>query len=270
MPDIRGNIAQIYSLEQLAAGRTMVHRLHPLAKLLSTAVFILCVVSFDRYAFVRLAPFVFYPAVVAALADIPWRMIVSRVLVALPFVLFAGLSNALLDRGTMFEAAGIAVSYGWVSFFTILLRTFLCVAAVLILIAVTPFAELTAQLRRFHVPVLLVQVLEITYRYLGVLLDEAAAMTTAYRLRGGGPRGVRMAHMGSFVGRLLLRSIDQAERVYHAMQCRGYPSRFTARDTRPLTVRDGAALTVTAGLCLLFRLVDVPAAMADFFMGVFK
>ncbi len=268
MSDIRGKIAQIYSLEQLASGRSAVHRLHPLVKILSVLWFLVCVVSFDRYSFVRLAPYVFFPVVMIALADIPWLMIATRLLVALPFCLFAGLSNLLLDRSEVLRIGGIAVSSGLLSLATILLRTFLCVAAVLVLIAVTPFSELTAGLRRLRVPLVLIQLFEMTYRYIGVLLGEAAGMATAYKLRGGRSRGIELRHMGSFVGRLLLRSIDRAERVYHAMECRGYPSHAWKAEGIPLRGVDYAYLAAVCLPALLLRLADVPALLTAGLSGV--
>ena len=112
MADIRRKIAEIYSLEQLASGETCVHRLHPLAKLLSTLIFILTVVSFGRYEFSRLAPYVFYPVLLMSLSETPCRMILRRVAVAIPFCFFAGLSNVIFVRETAFELYGLTVSLG--------------------------------------------------------------------------------------------------------------------------------------------------------------
>ena len=82
----------------------------------------------------------------------PWSAVLRRAALALPFVLLAGISNIIFDRATAFTISGIAVSYGVVSFFTLIYRTFLCVTAVLIIAAVTPVYDLSGQLRRMHVP----------------------------------------------------------------------------------------------------------------------
>lgn len=75
--------------------------------------------------------------------------------------------------------------------FTIVFRTLLCVSAVLILVAVTPFRELTEGLRRLRLPAVFISLFEMTYRYLGTLAGEALSMYTAYSLRGGGKKGWR-------------------------------------------------------------------------------
>jgi cobalt/nickel transport system permease protein len=230
--DIQKGLHNLYALERLAAGDTAVHRLHPAAKLICTAAFIVTVSSFDRYAFVKLVPFVFYPTVMMALSETPYSMLIRRFLIALPFCLFAGVSNLIFDDAPAFHIGAVTVSLGALSFATLLLRAYLCVMAVLLLIATTRMTELTAQLRRMRVPAMLVAVFELTYRYIGVLLDEAGSMYTAYSLRAN-KKGIEMRHMGSFLGQLLIRSFDRAERVYAAMRCRGYNmTRVRARGTR--------------------------------------
>ena len=78
MAAMASKISELYSLEQLSALDTPIHHIHPLAKLLGTAVYLLCIVSFDRYAFSRLLPYLFYPAVLMSLADVPYGMIARR------------------------------------------------------------------------------------------------------------------------------------------------------------------------------------------------
>lgn len=257
MADIRGKIDEIYSLEQLSAGETGIHRLHPLVKIVSTLLYILCLVSCGRYDLARLIPYILYPSVVTALAEIPNSVILRRTLPALPFCLLAGISNLLWDRNGMAVVGGVTVSCGMVAFLALLLRTFLCVAAVMILVAVTPFAELTGALRRLRIPDLFVSLLEMTYRYIGTLLSEASSMYTAYKLRSRNKKGLEMRDMGSFVGQLLLRSFDRAERVYHAMKCRGYPADWQIAADRKPGVEDISFLLAVCGLSLFFRFADI-------------
>ena len=222
MSDIRARVYELRALESLSAGQTAIHRLHPLAKILITLTFIVFVVSFPRYDFVRLAPYLFYPFVLMALAELPYKLLLSRVLIALPFCLFAGVSNVIFDRAAAFYVGGVAVSFGVLSLAAILLKMYLCVMAALLLVATTPFTELTAQLRRLRVPMVFVIVFDMTFRYIGVLMEEVISMTTAYKLRSGTKKALDIKYAGSFIGQLLLRGFDRAERVYAAMLCRGY------------------------------------------------
>ena len=148
------------------------------------------------------------------------------------------------------------------SFLVLLARTVLCVSAVLILVAVTPFSELTGQLRRMHVPAVFVRLFEMIYRYISVLVEEASTMLTSYRLRAGGAKWPDIKHFGAFTGQLLLRSVDRAERVYHAMLCRGYSFDTAAGTRRRMNAGDLAFITIAGGSAVIFRIVDI-----SFFIG---
>lgn len=259
MADIASKIHEIYSLEQLSAGKTAVHRLHPGAKLLVTAVYIVCVVSFDRYALSRLLPYIFYPVLLMALGEIPWGIVLRRVLLALPFVVFAGVTNVIFDREAALLLFGITVSQGVISCLSIVFRTVLTVSSILILVAVTPFPSLTSQLRRVHIPEVLVMLFEMTYRYIGTLLQEASDMYVAYGLRHTHHKGLEMKHMGSFVGCLLLRSFDRAERVYAAMKCRGYGRAGFRHHTHGWKGSDYLFALGVSALLVLPRFFDLPA-----------
>ncbi|MCL2153867.1 MAG: cobalt ECF transporter T component CbiQ [Oscillospiraceae bacterium] len=257
MPDIGARVRELRVLENLSAGHTAIHRLHPLTKLLSALIFIVVVVSFGRYDFARLAPYLFYPFIMMALAELPYKLLLSRVLIALPFCMFAGIFNVFIERAEAFSIGGIAISFGMLSLATILLKMYLCVMSALALIATTPFTELTAQLRRLRVPMVFVMVFEMTFRYIGVLLEEVHSMTIAYRLRSGAKKALDMRHMGSFVGQILLRGFDRAERVHAAMRCRGYSLTHIPPTRKRFMATDMLALVAVCVPALLLRLITI-------------
>jgi cobalt/nickel transport system permease protein len=259
MSKIPNSIREMYALERLSAGGTAIHRLHPAAKLFSALFFIATVASFGRYALLPLTPFAFYPAILMALSETPHAMLLRRFLVALPFCLFAGASIVLFDRATAFTLGGFAVSLGALSLAALLLRAWLCVMAALILIATTRMAEITAVLRRMRAPAVFVSTIELTYRYAGVLLSEAAAMRVACILRGGGKKGIEMRHMGAFVGQLAVRAFDRAERVYAAMKCRGYTLRGPCARGRGFSARDALFTASVSVFCVFFRAFPIDA-----------
>jgi cobalt/nickel transport system permease protein len=257
MANLQNSLNEIYVLETLSGGQTCVHRLHPMIKLVTTFIFIIVVVSFDRYAFARLVPFVFYPQIMMALAEIPFSLLLKRYLIAVPFCMFAGISNVIFDRTVAFQIGGLSVSYGAVSLLAILLRAYLCIMVLLILVGTTPFVQLSAQMRRLRMPDIFVTVFEMIYRYIGVLVHEAHTMNLAYSLRANGQKAIKMKHIGSFLGQLLLRSIDRAERVYAAMKCRGYAMRDFAKAGQKVRASDVVYLATVVLLCLFLRIFSV-------------
>jgi cobalt/nickel transport system permease protein len=63
-----------------------------------------------------LVPFFFYPELIMPLFRIPYRPLVKRLIVALPFALMGGISNLIWMRGTAFTLEGIPISDEMVSF----------------------------------------------------------------------------------------------------------------------------------------------------------
>jgi cobalt/nickel transport system permease protein len=252
-------IRELYALERLSNGKSCIHKLHPTAKLSVTMCFLVTVASFDRYSFGRLIPYIFYPTLLMALSETPYSMLLKRFLFALPFCLLAGISNIIFDRTPAFSICAVAVGYGTISLFTLLFKTYLCVMAVLLLVSVTPLAGITAAMRRLKFPGVFVVVFEMTYRYVGVLFAEAYSMHTAYTLRSAGVKGIAIRDMGSFVGQLLLRSIDRADRVHNAMICRGYAMRAIRQGGGGVKRQDILFCAVVCLLCVTLRVIDTSA-----------
>jgi cobalt/nickel transport system permease protein len=265
--NLSGDLA---ALETLAARDGFFRRLHPAVKIGAAFVYIVSVVSFDRRALGRLTPFLLYPAIAAAVIPLPLRLSLRRLLPALPFCLFAGLSNILFEKETAMRLLGIEISFGVLSFFSIALRTLLCVEAVILLAAATPVYALMLQLRRFGLPPFLVTLFEMTYRYISIPALEAESLLIAYRLRGGNERGVDIRHMGSFAGSLFLRSMARAENIGSAMKLRGYSDSLRYVQKQKLTPKDGIFFALMIFSCLLFRLFDLPLVMGNLWYGFFR
>lgn len=229
MADMRSKLNEIYSLEQLSSKNTVIHRIHPLMKMIVTILYIVLLLMMNRYNLFGLALFLFYPMIVIPLAEIPYKVIFGRTLVTIPFVAFAGISNIIFDRDRVVLISGVVITAGALSFCVLIVRTILSVSAVLILVATTKFQDITRQLRVLHVPTFFIHLIEMIYRYVSVLLEEAFTMMTAYRLRNPRLKYPHIKHMGIFVGHLFLRSMDRAERIYSAMKCRGYGGKITKK-----------------------------------------
>lgn len=106
-------------------------------------------------------------------------------------------------------------------------HTFLqCLAAVSCLYFLstsTPMTELFTALRRIHLPGFLVEIMELVYRYIFVLLEIAAQIRNAQECRlGYATLKTGFYSMGQLISNLFIRAYRQAERTYIAMESRGY------------------------------------------------
>lgn len=261
---MKSKIREIYSLEQLSGRDTSIHQLHPLIKLITSLGFIIIVVSFGRYSLIPMIPMVFYPTIVMALSETPYGLLLKRCALALPFCLLAGISNLILDTGAAFTLGSLSISLGFFSFLTLLFKAYLSVITVLLLVATTPISDIAGAMKRLKIPDLFITLFEMTYRYIGILMEEASSMALAYRLRSHEQKGIVLNHMGSFVGQLLIRSFDRAERIYQAMKLRGYPASQKGFAEKKASARDILYLIIVLGSSLIFRFLNIPGTMNNF------
>jgi cobalt/nickel transport system permease protein len=239
------------------------NRLHPGAKLLAAAVYIVCAASVPGRGSSGLAAFILYPAVLLPLSNIPALALIKRLAPVLPFALMGGIGNVMIMREPALTLGGMVISAGMVSFAAIMLKAVLCASAALILIGSTPFHIICAELRRLHVPAILCAQLALMYRYISTLIEEASRMYTAYMLRS--TRGeVAMKDMGAFLGSLALHSMDTAARVYNAMKCRGWTGDFYAPPQKPAAADYLYCLSICA-VSLAFRFFNVPRLLGNLF-----
>lgn len=263
MPSLADGIYDLGRLDELASHDTPVHRIDPRAKVLTTAVFLLCVVSLGKYEVGRLLPFALFPVLTIAHGELPAGFLARKVVAVAPFALFVGILNPLLDRATVAEVAGIAVSGGWVSFASILLRFALTTTAALTLVATTGMTGVCAALGRLGVPHVLVTQTLLLYRYLFVLGEEAMRMARARSLRSVGSRGMGVRVYASMLGHLLLRTYARASRVYQAMLARGFDGRIRLTRTLTFTARDAAYVLGWSAAFVLFRVYNVPVLLGQ-------
>jgi len=73
MAGIESSFFDLTRFDALSRLDTPIHRLEPRIKVLTTMVFIVAVVSFDKYRVSALLPFVLYPVVLITLGDLPLR-----------------------------------------------------------------------------------------------------------------------------------------------------------------------------------------------------
>ena len=219
-------LRELSEMDELAARSSPIHALHPAAKLIATIAYILVTLSFGKYDLGGLVPMVLWPVLLFQLSGIPVRSCFYKLRIVLPLVMAVGLFNPFFDRETVLRLGGLAVSGGVISMLTLMLKGLFCLMASFLLMATTPIDVLCAALRQLRVPKLLVTLLLLTCRYVGVMTEELAVMTEAYHLRAPGQKGIHVSAWGSFLGQLLLRSMDRAQELYASMLLRGYHQHF--------------------------------------------
>jgi len=116
----------------------------------------------------------------------------------------------------------------------------LSLAALLVL--TTPAVEIFRTLRLLGLPAFLVAVLEMSYRYLALLVRLSLEMWEARWLRAAGPISLQRQQgmVASSVGVLFAKSTAFADEVYQAMRSRDYGGVPPASERDPFELRDWA------------------------------
>jgi cobalt/nickel transport system permease protein len=216
-----GFLLDFKRLVLLGRGDSPIPRLDPRAKVLTTLVFAVCVISFDRYELSALLPFCIYPLALAARGGLPAGYLLRKLAVVAPFAVLIGIFNPVFDRQVMLQFGPLEIWAGSLSCATIIVKTLLTAGAAIILVAVTGFPTICSALARLGLPDVFTGQLHFLYRYLFVLADEGGRMHRASQLRAPGGGALKLARFGPLAGHLLLRSWGRAERVHMAMLARG-------------------------------------------------
>jgi len=182
----------------------------------------------------------------------PVRIVLLRLMAPTGIVLVLVFLQALLTGSTplaSFSFAGlklIATKEGLVRGVLVGSRVLGAVSVMLLLSSVTPAHKIFGALRWFHIPEGWVEIALLMYRYTFVLLDQAADIAAAQRVRLGYSTVRRsLSSMGVLAGTVVARSMDQAMRTYEAMTLRGYQGRLPMQPLGKLSAWDWRIIFVT-------------------------
>ena len=113
-------------------------------------------------------------------------------------------------------------------------------------------------LARLGVPAKLVHLLLFTARWVDLVRGEARRLEESMRIRAFrvhlGPHGLRT--LGAFVGQLLVRAFERAERVEEAMRCRAFAGRFALLGEDRFSRSDLVFAAAVAAVVLLLPTLD--------------
>jgi cobalt/nickel transport system permease protein len=191
-------------------GTSRLHRLPAATKLGAALACVLLVVLLPRDWYFAHGMIGLGLVVAALSSGVSQRQLLLRLLLVEPFAL--GIATlALLRPG------------GTALFVSMVVKSTLCLACMVLLTATTRFTDLLQVLWRLHVPALLVTTLALMHRYLFVLLDEMERMQRARRSRTFVAGKASVWRGSAQVAALLfVRASERAERVYLAMCARGW------------------------------------------------
>jgi len=248
-------------LDQYSDRDSIIHRLDPRTKLITTLFFILAVVLTPPNRWQAFALYFILVVTLLLLSRVPVLYVLKRSLVIMPFVVLIAIFIPFFKEG---EVAGsyniwlwqVTVTYsGLQVLWNILAKAWLSILSLILLTSTTRFSNLLRSLEKLRLPRVMTMILSFMYRYIFVLIDEAMRMKQARDSRNfGGGRLRQLRTIGNMIGTLFIRSYERGERVYAAMVARGFDGQ--TRTLEHLSFRQvDAYFGITLGLVLISAMV---------------
>ena len=247
------------SIDRYVDVSSPVHSVDARLKCGATFVFIVAVTSLPIADWVYLGAFCAGIWILAFVSRIGLPRTFLRSLFVVPFVLVAVPSIFTFDGRVLqsWDLGPITLTptYEGLAFVaTIMWKGWTAVTASVLLASTTRYLDVSAALRWFRVPGLLVAVMEMMYRYVFLLGAEARRMLAARRSRSAALAGIRPGGSvswranvtGQMAGSLFVRTLNRAERVHMAMVARGYDGGVTTTAMRRLTAVEAAGLAAVS------------------------
>lgn len=187
-----------------------VHCLPAALKLVAAVALVVATVLVPPPGLLPLAGIALLLFAIAVLSGIPLWFLARRILLLEPFVLGVAVL-ALFQPG------------GWRLLVFFVVRSTVCLTAMVLLANTTPFADLLRVLKAARVPALLVTTMSLMARFVFVLFDEVGRMKRARASRTFTRRRIRAWQSAATVAsQLFIRSSERADRIYAAMCARGW------------------------------------------------
>lgn len=258
---------RIRFLDESAQKKTVLHQLNPFVSLIVTLVFILSVISLEKYALSALLPLALFPLYMILTGEIPLNVLMLWLKAAMPLLIGLGMLNPFMDSRQFMLFSQFPVSAGWISAASLILKGLLTTTAALALIATTGLPRIGLALRRLGFPEILVLQLMLMGRYITLLLEEGSRILNAWHLRAPGQKGLSPKVWGPLMGQWLMRTLDRSHRIYQAMKLRGFSGEYPLPPLLPLNRRDFTFLSFWITYILINRAVNLPQWLGQLLVG---
>ncbi|HJJ29322.1 MAG TPA: cobalt ECF transporter T component CbiQ [Methanocorpusculum sp.] len=164
-----------------------------------------------------------------------FRYYLVRMAVILPLALFFIILQPFFTN-PYFSSYHVLFSVGFVNVYlesivfgvSLFLKFVISLSFIILLSATTTMQDLATGLSRMHVPRIFTTAFTLTIRYIFVFARIFMKIQSAFSARcfnhwgRGLPLSYRLTTIGNAAGTLFVRALDQGERTYTAMCCRGF------------------------------------------------
>lgn len=258
LKDIVNVLSDAFFSEKIALRKGFLQRLDARVKVLSLFIFLVSVNLCSNL--VLLWTFYFILLALAVFSNLPLRQMLSRVWLVIPLftgiMVFPSLFNwvrqgdllwVLADFGHQLQIGPLVLpeylavtKQGFAGALLLISRVGISISLALVLTLSTRWMAILRALRSFFVPRVFISTLEMTYRYLFVLVRAIEEIFIARKARDAGQSATKEQRrfVAAAMGGLFGKSLQMSDEVYNAMLARGYTGEIRVLHQNRMALQD--------------------------------
>lgn len=232
--------------EPFASGNSFIHKTDPRLKVFFAAIFSCAAALLNQFP--SMTASLILSVILVLYARLDFIMLVKRLAVIWGFLVLLWAVLPLTFEGDIIYCLG-PLEFTWQGIILaakISIKSNAILLAFIALVSTMNFSTLGYVLNYFKIPGKLVHLLLLTYRYIFVIEQEYRRLVRSAKIRAFKPKTNMHTYKtyAYLAGMLFVRASQRADRVYHAMKCRGFKGRFYCLQEFSITIKDKAWLLI--------------------------
>jgi len=201
----------------------------------------------------------------------PLRFFIKLLLVPMFFLLIGVFTIAVnASKNPEGLLAAVPVVGTWIGFshtglqdaLRLFLKALGAVSCLYFLSLSTPMVDLLAALRRLRLPKLLVEIMELVYRFIFVLLETADTIYNAQSCRlGYSSLSTGYRSLGTLASMLFIKSYKRSDELYTALESRGYDGELNVLEETYENHWSGYVLAAAVNVLLILSAMVIKQAV---------
>jgi cobalt/nickel transport system permease protein len=178
----------------------------------------------------------------------------------LPIVISISKDINILLVNTQFMGSYVGISItGFQNAIRLIFKSLGAVSCMCYLSLSTPMVDLMSVLRKLKLPKLLIELMELVYRFIFVLIETAETMLRSQKARlGYSSISCGYRSMAALASTLFIRAYKRSEELYNALEARGYDGE--------LNVLEPQFTPISWTKCIAFIILNMLFIMAALFL----
>lgn len=253
MTTIESKLHNLIKFDNLSGANYFLNKINPLAKLIVFAIFIISLISINKYDFIKTILFTSFVIALINTSPLKFSTVIKFCLVLSPIIFFFIIFNPIFDTNkTLF--LGHKINAGYISATTTFVKFFNTTSVSLLIVSSTKFFELANALYKLKIPRFITLQLILMYRFIFLFISDVINTIESIKSRSFTIQAVRWSDLKRIFATFFVRAVYRSEDVYTSMLSKGFePEKINSEN--PFTPKDFLFITISLGYIILLRLI---------------